>query len=76
MAFVLARKPVLDLRALYLSDLQDEEGKIKPRLVDINSEFTQLVFQNLHYITNNDYELAMDYVDNPVAYDFNKILNE
>ncbi len=65
-----------EITPLYLSDLQDEEGKIKPRLVDINSEFTQLVFQNLHYITNNDYELAMDYVDNPVAYDFNKILNE
>jgi 6-phosphofructokinase 1 len=29
----------------------------------------------LHYITEEDYEAAKAYVENPEAYDFKKILN-
>lgn len=61
---------------LFLSDLQNEEGKIAPRLVDINSEFVQLCFQNLHYLEDADYERAKVYLKNPAEYDFNKILTE
>jgi 6-phosphofructokinase 1 len=64
-----------DILPLYLTDLQDEEGKIQPRLVDINSEFAHLCFQNLHYIEVGDYGVAKQYLKDPEKYDFNKILN-
>ncbi|MBR2015105.1 MAG: 6-phosphofructokinase, partial [Alistipes sp.] len=62
---------------LYLKDLQDPTtGKIPPRLVNIESDKIQQVINNiLHYITEEDYEAAKAYVENPEAYDFKKILN-
>lgn len=65
-----------DITPMYLSDLQDENGKIQPRLVNIESEFAELCFQNLHFIEEADYEAAKKYVDNPSDFDFNKILNK
>ena len=60
---------------LYLKDLQNEAGKIPPRLVDINSDKIQQIINNMmHYITPEDYEAAKQYVANPEAYDFKKIL--
>jgi ATP-dependent phosphofructokinase / diphosphate-dependent phosphofructokinase len=65
-----------DVRPLYLKDIEDENGKVKPRLVNIDSEKVQLVFNNnLHYITKEDYRAAKKYVPNPEEYDFYKILN-
>ena len=63
-----------DIKPLYLKDLEGPDGKIKPRLVDIESEMAKLLFSNLHYITPTDYEKAKKYVPNPEEYDFNKIL--
>ncbi|QWX85667.1 6-phosphofructokinase [Cellulophaga sp. HaHaR_3_176] len=65
-----------EITPLFLSDLKGEDGKIAPRLVDVNSEFAQLCFQNLHYLQEEDYEKAKVYLKNPEAYDFNKILTE
>tara|TARA_R110000868_G_scaffold21614_6_gene89514 strand:- start:2880 stop:4103 length:1224 start_codon:yes stop_codon:yes gene_type:complete len=65
-----------EVTPLFLTDLQDEDGKIAPRLVDIDSEFIRLCFQNLHYLEEKDYERARAYLDNPSDYDFNKILNK
>ena len=65
-----------DIVPLYLMDLQDENGKIQPRLVDIDSEFAHLCFQNLHYIKESDYKDLKDYNIDPEAYDFDKILIE
>lgn len=65
-----------EITPLHLSDLQDEKGKIKPRLVNVDSEFAQLCFQNLHYINENDYLEAKKYVKFPSEYDFKKILIE
>jgi len=65
-----------EISPLYLSDFQDEEGRIPPRLVDVNSEFARLCFQNLHYIEEADYEEAKRYLKNPEKYNFNKILVE
>jgi 6-phosphofructokinase 1 len=60
----------------YLKDVTDENGKIKPRLVNIESEKVQLVYHNnLHFITKEDYRAAKKYVQNPEDYDFYKILN-
>lgn len=64
-----------EVTPLFLTDLQNEEGKIEPRLVDINSEFARLCFQNLNYLTESDYDRTKAYLDHPEKYDFNKILN-
>ncbi len=64
-----------NISPLYLKDVEDENGKIKPRLVNVESEKVQLIFRhNLHYITKADYRAARKYVKNPEEYDFLKIL--
>ncbi len=64
-----------DNATLYHKDLEDEHGKIKPRLVNIDSGRVKLVFDNnLHYITKNDYKAAKKYLPEPEEYDFKKIL--
>jgi 6-phosphofructokinase 1 len=68
--------PAGNVNPLYLKDVEDEHGKIKPRLVNINSERVQLIYNNnLHYITEKDYTAAKKLVSNPEDYDFKKILN-
>jgi ATP-dependent phosphofructokinase / diphosphate-dependent phosphofructokinase len=65
-----------DIVPLYLKDVEDEKGKVRPRLVNINSEKVQLVLNNnLHFITKDDYEAAKKFVTNPEEFDFYKILN-
>ncbi len=60
---------------LYLKDIADEKGKIRPRLVNINSHKVQTILRNnLHYITPEDYRAAIKYVDHPEEFDFFKIL--
>ena len=67
--------PTGDIAPLYLKDVEDKDGKVKPRLVDINSQKAQLVFRNnLHFIHEKDYEMAKQYIANPEHYDFLKIL--
>ena len=61
---------------LYLHDLQNEEGKIPPRRVNIDGGTAQNYFNNIcHFVTPADYEAAKKYVPNPEDYDFKKILN-
>jgi len=61
---------------LYLEDLQGPDGKIPPRLVDIEGHgATTLIKNNLQFVEPADYEAAKEYVDNPAEYDFYKILN-
>lgn len=65
-----------DIAPLYLKDVEDEKGKVKPRLVNIDSENVQLIYRNnLHYITKEDYNAAKKYLQNPEDFDFFKILN-
>ncbi len=64
-----------DLTPLYLKDLEDENGKVQPRLVNINSDMAQLFISHLIYIKEADYEEAKKYVENPMDYDFKKVLN-
>ncbi len=64
-----------DISPLFLKDIEDENGKIPPRSVNINSELAKLCFQNLYYISPADYAAAREYVPNPEEYDFHKILN-
>lgn len=68
--------PFGEVSPLYLHDLQNEEGKIPPRRVDINGGISRNYYNNIcHYITPADYEAAKQYVSNPEDYDFKKILN-
>ena len=63
-------------RPLYLHDLQNAEGKIPPRRVDIDGGIAQNYYNFIcHFVTPADYEAAKAYVPNPEAYDFKKILN-
>ena len=65
-----------DITPLYLKDVEDKKGKVRPRLVNIDSEKVQMIYQNnLHYITKEDYRAAKKYVADPEVYDFYKILN-
>jgi len=65
-----------EITPLFLKDVEDEKGKVKPRLVNINAEKVQLIYRNnLHFITPADYRGAKKYVQNPEEYDFFKILN-
>lgn len=65
-----------DIRPLFLKDVQDENGKVRPRLVNMDSERVKLIFDNnLHYITKNDYKAVKKYLPDPEEYDFRKILN-
>ncbi|MGI6395438.1 MAG: 6-phosphofructokinase [bacterium] len=60
---------------LYLEDVEDPEtGKIKPRLVDIETEDFKIMVENLHYIRETDYEQASKYLSNPSEYDLKNIL--
>jgi len=64
------------IKPLFLKDVEDEHGKIKPRLVNMEAEKAKIVFEDgLQYITPGDYEEAKKYLDNPEYYDFRKILN-
>jgi 6-phosphofructokinase 1 len=68
--------PKGDVLPLYMKEVEDENGKIKPRLINIESERVKLVYENnLHYITKNDYKAAKKYLPEPEEYDFKRILN-
>ena len=67
--------PKGEIIPLYLKDVEDENGKIKPRLVNLNGPKAELIFnEGLQYITPDDYEAAKQYLPNPEEYDFKKIL--
>ena len=63
------------IEPLYLSDIADDSGKIHPRLLDINTEEYKMVFNNLFFVKEDDYEEAAKYVDNPKDYNPKNILN-
>ncbi|MCY1635564.1 MULTISPECIES: 6-phosphofructokinase [Marinifilum] len=68
--------PKGDVAPLFLKDVEDENGKVKPRLVDVNSDKVQnVVNYNLHYLTEEDMEAAKEYLPDPENYIFKNILN-
>lgn len=61
---------------LFLSDVQDAEGKIIPRLVNMDTDRARMVFEDgLQYITPGEWTDAKKFIDTPEHYDFRKILN-
>ncbi|MBN3034522.1 MAG: 6-phosphofructokinase [Bacteroidales bacterium] len=68
--------PKGDIFPLYLKDVEDENGKVRPRLVDIHCQKSQLVFHNnLHFLKEEDYDQARNLVSDPENFDFYKILD-
>ena len=64
-----------NISPLFLEDVQDEDGKVMPRLVNMDSERSKMVFEDgLQYIGPGDYETAKKFVPNPEYYDFRNIL--
>jgi len=64
------------IEPLYLEDVEDENGKIKPRLVDLKQGKSKLIIENgLQYIEPGDYEEAKKWLPNPEEYDLYNILN-
>ncbi|MCK4408116.1 MAG: 6-phosphofructokinase, partial [Bacteroidales bacterium] len=58
--------PKGDIAPLYLKDVEDEHGKVKPRLVNMNSQKAKLIFEDsLQYLTKADYNAAKKYIANP-----------
>lgn len=65
-----------DIAPLFLKDVEDENGKVKPRLINVDAEKVQLIYHNnLHYVTKADYRAAKKYVKDPEEFDFFKILD-
>ncbi len=64
-----------NISPIYLSDHEDEHGKVKPRLVNMDAEIAKLCFRNLDYISKQDHEAAASLLEQPEEYDFHKILN-
>jgi ATP-dependent phosphofructokinase / diphosphate-dependent phosphofructokinase len=63
------------IEPLYLKDVEDKDGKITPRLVDVSSEDFKLVYDSLHFIKEKNYREAEQYIGNPERYNLNNILN-
>jgi ATP-dependent phosphofructokinase / diphosphate-dependent phosphofructokinase len=75
-ACMVTSDPKGDVFPLYLKDVTDENGKVRPRMVNINSQKVKMVYDhNLQFITEPDYAAAKKYLADPEEYDFNKILN-
>ncbi len=63
------------VKPLYLEDVEDDNGKIKPRLVNIEGDKQKIIFENgIQYIEPGDYEDAKQFLSNPKDYDFREIL--
>lgn len=64
-----------DVKPLFLKDVEDSTGKIRPRMVNMDTQRTRIMFEDsLHYLSSGDYEAAKQFVPNPELYDFFKIL--
>lgn len=67
--------PAGNAAPLYLKDVEDENGKVKPRLVNMQGEKARLIFSGgMQYLTKDDYEAARKFLPNPEEYDFHHIL--
>lgn len=68
--------PSGEISPLYLEDVEDAKGKIKPRLVNMEGAKPKLIYEHgLQFIEPGDYEEAKAYIDDPIQYDFREILN-
>lgn len=66
-----------EIMPVHLKDMEDPEtGKIKTRLVNMEGHKAQIIYNHgLHYLSEEDYEAAQQYLTYPADYDFKKLLN-
>lgn len=64
-----------NISPIYLKDHEDENGKVKPRLVNMDAEIARHFFRNLDYISSQDHQVAAAVLEKPEEYDFHNILN-
>lgn len=62
------------IEPLYLEDVEDENGRIQARLVDIKTESYHIIMNNLSFVSEKDYEEAKKYLVNPEEYNPANIL--
>lgn len=68
--------PAGDIFPLFLKEVEGKNGKVKTRMVNIDSQRSHMVFDDsLHYLIEADREEALKYVKNPEEYYFKNILN-
>lgn len=61
---------------VYLKDVEDKNGKIRTRLVNIHAEVVnQTLKENIYYLTAADREFACQWLSCPEEYEYHQILN-
>ena len=61
---------------VYLKDVEDEQGKIRTRLVNIHKEVVrQTLRENIYYLTPDDRMAAYQWLKEPEKYEYEPILN-
>ncbi len=64
-----------EIKPLFLKDVTGTDGKVKPRLLNINSDKVKTILdQGMQYLEEKDYYQAEKMVNNPEEFDFRKIL--
>lgn len=63
------------VQPLYLHDLKGPDGRIRARMVNMESQSVQSVYDNLHYLETEDLESAGTIIKNAERYVFQSILN-
>jgi ATP-dependent phosphofructokinase / diphosphate-dependent phosphofructokinase len=71
---IVISRPDGNVEPLYLKDIAGPDGKIKPRLLDTESESFRLVFDSMDSIKSEDYDKAKKYLSEPEYYDLKYIL--
>lgn len=62
---------------VYLKDVEDENGKIRTRLVNMDKEEVRLTLrENIYYLTETDRGVAKNWLKNPEEYEYHTILGE
>ena len=60
---------------VYLKDVEDENGKIRTRLVNMNKESVRETFrENMYFLTSQDREAAKEWLSRPEEYEYERIL--
>jgi ATP-dependent phosphofructokinase / diphosphate-dependent phosphofructokinase len=64
-----------EVHPLYLKDVEDKNGKVKTRLVNMNAHDSKMVFNDsIQYLAKDDVKAAAKYLKDPEDYLFNNIL--
>ena len=72
---IVSSDPTGDITPLFLKDLEDGFGRVRTRMVTMDSQKARMVFlDSIQYLTNQDMETAKEYLKNPEEFNFFKIL--